>query len=285
MAFELDIIVGGMCMFVQRESTGQLHILMPTMDHPGMVHHPWLYCGPTFGVGSDRPTGEERWIGLDGMVVDASGVGTASEPVMISRTVAPISHFANGKHINPACLLPGSLGGARLLAARVDLPLGGAIRPWGYEASVDVEYEGRTNPHELVGLATVSYAVEQDHVLLAGHKLYPDARQRLRIGLFNILASDRDAVPQLLAAFPRLPLIPPPTSVKPGDPVPHYHGYHPLLFGCTAGQQCGPIPTRRAPSWGAGSNDGLESEPLRMFFIDPYKCIVTVGCEPNALNC
>ncbi len=266
MAFKLEIVVGGMCMLVQR-ANGQkrgLYILMPvTQDHVAVLHY-------------RTPGGDPVSRPLNGKIVDGRGIGPDGTAKPFDPAIAPISTFAGNRPVKEKCLLGGNSTLLPLLTARVDLPLGGTVTPWGHTAFVTVVSGGTTRQYDLTGFVAITYTVDEEFLELADVELRPNPGSNLKIGILNIPTGEIDTIPKVLARHPQ-PLDPI-QHPGPNKPVEHFHGYYPLIDGCPNtphGPPCGPIPASR------GRSALPEHDPDQaLIYVNPYKCIITAARAP-----
>lgn len=278
MAFDLEIVVGGLCMFVQRKEAGSegLYVLMPIMPMADAAHVPLLYHKST--------AGKATWLSLNGRVTSLRHL-KAKKPTTTTfgSEFAAVSTYAGGKRVRRACMAIVDADDpvpSPLLAARLDLPPGGTIQAIGWPAEVQVDYGTGTKKQDLYGVATITYSqVDAKEVSIAGTTFSPDAAGHLQLRVGNVALPDIGDVPTMDD--------PPGPPAKPqvGRIVEHFPAYYSLLAGCGSTHhgttKCGPdLVVRKSRGEGSGPK-GQGKASGTAFFIDPYKCTLGWGCDPD----
>src|SRR5688572_30456045 len=115
----LRVEFGGLCMLVQRQDRAPkgLYVLMPHMDHHGMVHCPLFVCNEKYSDGATRPPVE---VLPKGFVLSIGGLGDTGSK-RPTPEFADISKYAGGVRVDEACMTGVPL--PTCMTARIVLPL------------------------------------------------------------------------------------------------------------------------------------------------------------------
>lgn len=271
--FAMQITIGGLCMLsVEKDDAGTpvaLHVLMPKMRGPGMVHLPMLVCEAKVVTGAT----ERQIVPIDRRVIDLRAVrNTAATPLGKLPAQFPRASTFAQKPLDRQWL---SVTEEQLradptlpLATRIVLDARVTLVTHGHVAVMDVLHGNFQPPGEkldmvgrgIVTISGVDTAVLPDLKTQFGLDLKPAKNGILAIELVNIMSHDLDHMHD--------------EEVKKGAPSEHFVAYYDLLET--------PAITRPIPK--AHDNDVVPAEHHARF-IQPYRCTVSVGCPPGDPTC
>lgn len=284
MAFNLTIVFGGLCMFVQRDDTEDkdkgLYVLMPaTHDHghgeeAAPQHCPMLIVPrehdrhSATDVLSAIPDGIDlrKYASTAGRVLPPARVLNVTT---IARRPVDASCFAEEM---PACM-----------AQRVVLPLGASMIPFGDQGRLDVPTVGA---HAVTGYVQVTFEVTKDNTLTVGAKTLVPVDGEMFLVMLNVpIAELQGYSPPTVAGDPALhvdayyPLLTP--SCTPGSfhithTVTKPGGIPPLPRDCPTDDEAYPPPAMAAVASVAPSMIGFRR--LEMRGVDPNNCTIGYGC-------